>query len=117
MEVTNRFKGLELVNSVPEELWMEVPNIVQEAANKTIPKKKKSKKAKWLSEEALQIAKERREPTSKGERFPNNSMERQEGFFNEKCIKLEEKTEGERLQISSGKLEISREYFAQRWTK
>ena len=47
----SRFKGLELVNSVPEELWMEVPNIVQEAANKTIPKKKKSKKAKWLSEE------------------------------------------------------------------
>jgi len=83
VEVMNRFKGLELVNSVPEELWLEVPNIVQEAANKTIPKKKKSKKVKWLSEEALQIAKEKREPTSKGERFPKNSMERQEGFFNE----------------------------------
>ena len=68
VEVTNRFKGLELINSVPEELWMEVHNIVQEAANKTIPKKKKSKKAKWLSEEVLQIAKERRQMKSKGER-------------------------------------------------
>ena len=55
VEVTNRFKGLDLVNSVPEELQIEVHNIVQEAVNKTIPKKKKSKKAKWLSEEALQI--------------------------------------------------------------
>ena len=59
VEVTNRLKGLHLVNRVPEELWIEVRNIVQEAANKTTPKKKKSKKAKWLSEEALQIAEER----------------------------------------------------------
>ena len=64
----NRFKGLELVNSVPEELQVEVHNIIQETVNKTIPKKKKSKKAKWLSEEALQIAKESREAKSKGER-------------------------------------------------
>ena len=64
----NRFKELEFVNSVPEELWMEVRNIVQEAVNKTIPKKKKSKTAKWSSEEALRIAKERREARSKGER-------------------------------------------------
>ena len=68
VEVTNRFKGLELVNSEPEELWMEVRNTVQEAVKKKIPKKKKSKKAKWLSEEALQIAKERREVKSKGEK-------------------------------------------------
>ena len=68
VEETNRFKGLDLVNSVPEELWMEVHNIVQEAANKTIPKKKKSKKAKWSSEEALQIAEKRREAKGKGER-------------------------------------------------
>ena len=58
VEVTNRFKGLDLVNNVPEGLWTEVRNIVQEVVNKTIPKKKKSKKAKWLSEEALQIAEE-----------------------------------------------------------
>ena len=68
MEVMNRFNRLDVVNSVPEELWMEVCNIVQEAVNKTIPKKKKSKKAKWLSEEALQIAEKRREAKSKGER-------------------------------------------------
>ena len=59
--MTNRFKGLDLVDRVPEELWMEVCNIVQEAVTKTIPKKKKFKKAKWLSEEAFKIAKKRRE--------------------------------------------------------
>ena len=61
MEVMNRFKGFDLVNSVPKDLWTEVHNIVQEAANKTFTKKKKSKKAKWLSEAALQIAEERSE--------------------------------------------------------
>ena len=68
MEVTKRFNGLDLVNGVPEELWAQVRNLVQEAANKTIPKEKKCKKAKWLSEEALQIAEERRKAKSKGER-------------------------------------------------
>jgi len=67
VEVTNRFKGFELVNSVPEE-QTEVCNIVPEAVNKTIPKKKKRKKAKWLSEEALQIVEERKEAKSKGKR-------------------------------------------------
>ena len=67
MEVTNRFKGLDLIDRVPEELWMEVHNTVQEALTKTIPKKKKRKKAKWLSEEALQRAEKRREGKSKGE--------------------------------------------------
>ena len=61
MEVTNRFKGLDLIDRVPEELWVEVHNIVQEAVIKTIPKKKKCRKAKWLSEEALQIAEKRRQ--------------------------------------------------------
>ena len=60
VEVRNRFKGLDLINRVPEELWTEVPDIVQEAGIKTIPKKKKCKKTKWLSEEALQIAVNRR---------------------------------------------------------
>ena len=70
MEVTNRFKGLDLIDRVPEELWMEVCDIVQEAVIKTIPKKQKCKKAKWLSEEALQIAEKRREreKESKGEK-------------------------------------------------
>ena len=68
MEVTNRFKGLDLIDRVPKELWMEVLAIVQEAVIKTIPRKKKCKKAKWLSEEALQIAVKRREVKGKGEK-------------------------------------------------
>ena len=67
-EVTNIFKGLDLVNSVPEKLWTKVPNIVQEVTNKTISRKKKSKKVKWLSVEALQIVEARREVKSKGEK-------------------------------------------------
>ena len=65
MEVRNRFKGLDLIDEVPEELWMEVPDIVQEAVIKTIPKKKKWKNAKWLSEEVFQIAKKRTEAKDK----------------------------------------------------
>ena len=67
VEVTNRQKGLDLIDRVPKELWMEVRDILQEAVIKTIPKKKKCKKAKWLSEEALQIAEKRREAKGKGE--------------------------------------------------
>ena len=82
VEVTNRFKELDLIDSVSEELWMEVRDIVQEAVIKTIPKKKKCNKAKWLSEEALQIAEKRRDAKGKGEkgilecRIPKNSKER-----------------------------------------
>ena len=68
MEVTNRFKGLDLIDKVLEELWMEVHDISQEAVIKTISKKQKCKKAKWLSEEALQIAVRRREAKDKGEK-------------------------------------------------
>ena len=67
MEVRNRFEGLDLIDRVPEELWTEVHDIIQEAGIKTIPKEKKCKKAKWLSEEALQIAVRRRSET-KGEK-------------------------------------------------
>ena len=63
--MTNKFKGLDLVDSLPEELWSEVCNTTEEVVTKTIPKKKKCKKAKWLSEEAFQIAKERREQKAK----------------------------------------------------
>ena len=66
VEVTNRFKGLYLIDRVPEELWKEVRDTVQEAGIKTIPKKKKCKKVKWLSEEALQIAEKRKDAKSKG---------------------------------------------------
>ena len=67
MEVTNRFKELDLVDRVPEELWMEVCNIVHEAVTKTIPKKKKCKKAKWLYEEPLKIAEEKKKSKGKQE--------------------------------------------------
>ena len=84
VEMINRFKGLDLIDRVSEELWMEVRAIVQETGIKTIPMKKKCKKAKWLSEEALQIAVKRREAKSKGEKerythlnaVPKNSKER-----------------------------------------
>ena len=85
LEVANRFKGLDLINRVPEELWTEVHDIVQETVIKIIPKEKKWKKAKWLSEEALQISVKRREATRqrrKGKiypfecRVPKNSKER-----------------------------------------
>ena len=85
VEVRNRLKGLDLIDRVPDELWTEVHDIVQETESKTIPKKKKCKKARWLSGEALQIAVKRREVKSKGEkemiypfecRVPNNSKER-----------------------------------------
>ena len=88
--MTNGFKGLELLDRVPEDQWTELRNIVQEAVIKTIPKKKKCKNAKWLSEEALQIAKGRREAKMQGRkakvyptkcRFPKNSTERQEGLL------------------------------------
>ena len=68
VKVRNRFKGLDLIDRVPEEIWMEVNDIVQEEVIKTIPKKKKCKKTKWLSEEALQTAMKRREVKGKGEK-------------------------------------------------
>ena len=68
MKVTNRFKGLDLIDRVPEELWTEIHNIVQEMVIKTVPKKKKCKKAKLLSEESLHTAEKRREVKSKGEK-------------------------------------------------
>ena len=85
MEVRNRFKGLDLINRVPDELWMEVYDIVQETGIRTIPKQKKCKKAKWLSGEALQIAVKRREVKKQRKkekiypfecRVPKNSKER-----------------------------------------
>ncbi|KAF7249083.1 Craniofacial development protein 2 [Varanus komodoensis] len=99
VEVTNRFKELDLIDRVPEELWMEVCNIVQEAATKTIPKKKKCKKAKWLSEEVLQMAEERREAKGKGERerykqlnaeFQRIVRRDKNAFLNEQCKEIEE---------------------------
>ena len=74
MEVRNRFKGLDLIDGVPDELWNEVHGIVEEIGIKTIPMEKKCKKAKWLSGEALQVAMKRREAKSKGEKERYSSL-------------------------------------------
>ena len=101
MKVTNRFKGLDLIDRVPEELWMEVRDIVQEAVIKTIPRKKKCKKAKWLSEEALQIAEKRREEKGKEEKerythlnaeFQRIERRNKKAFLSDQCKEMEEKS-------------------------
>ena len=97
MEVRNRFKGLDLIVTVPDELWTEVHDIVQETGIKTIPMEKKSKKAKWLSGEALQIAVKRREAKSKGEKqkykhliaeFKRISRRDKKAFLNNQCKEI-----------------------------
>ena len=97
--MTNRFKRLYLIDRVPEELWMEVHDIIQEAVIKTIPKKKKCKKAKWLSEEALQIAVKRREAKGKGEKeryihlnaeFQRIARRDKKAFLRDQCKEIEE---------------------------
>jgi len=99
VEVRNRFKGLDLINRVPEELWTEVCDIVQEAGTKTIPKKKKCKKAKWLSKEALQIADKRRESKGKVEKkgythlkaeFQRIAKRNKKAFLKDQCKEIEE---------------------------
>ena len=99
VEVTNRFRGLDLIDGGPEELWIEVCDIVQEAVIKTIPKKNKCKKAKWLSKEALQIAVKRREVKSKGEKerykhlnaeFQRITRRDKKAFLSDQCKEIEE---------------------------
>ena len=100
MEVRNRFKGLDLTDRVPDELWTEVCDIVQEKGIKTIPMEKKCEKAKWLSGEALQIAVNRREAKSKGEKerykhlnaeFQRIARRDKKAFFRDQCKEIEEK--------------------------
>ena len=126
VEVRNRFKGLEVIDRVPDELWMEVHDTVQETGIKTIPMEKKCKKAKWLSEEALQIAVKRREVKSKGdkERYTHLNAEFQriarrdkKAFLSEQCKEIEENNRMGRLESSSRKLEIPREHFMQKWAR
>ena len=128
MEVRNRFKGLDLIDRVPEELRTEVCDTVQEAVIKTIPKKKKWKKAKWLkkakrSEEALQIAEKRREMKGKGgkERYTHLNAEFQrisrrdkKAFLSNQCKEIEENNRMGKTRDLFQKLEISREHFMQR---
>ena len=99
VEVRNRFKGLDLIDRLPDELWMEFRDTVEETGSKTIPKKKKCKKAKWLSEEALQIAVKRREVKGKGEKgryahlnaeFQRIARREKKAFLSEQCKEIEE---------------------------
>ena len=139
--MTNRFKGLDLIDRAPEELWMEVCDIVQEAGIKTIPKKKKYKKAKQLAEEALQIAEKRREGKNKGEKerythlnaeFQRRASRAKKAFLRKQCKEKEENnrmgksrdlfkkirdTKGKfhaKMSKILRKLEIPRENFMQR---
>ena len=99
VDVKNRFKGLELIDRVPNELWIEVRDIVKEPGIKTVPKKKKYEKAKWLYEEALQIALKRKEGKSKGEKerythlnaeFQRIAVRDKKAFFSDQCKEIEE---------------------------
>ena len=103
MEVRNRFKGLDLIDRVPDELWTEVCDIIQETGIKTISMEKKCKKAKWLSEEALQIAVKRQEVKSKGEKerykhlnaeFQRIARRDKKTFLRDQCKEIEETTDG-----------------------
>ena len=120
----NRFKGLDL--RVPEELWTEVHDTVQEAGIKTIPKKKKCKKAKWLSEEALQIAVKRREVKGKGEKerythlnaeFQRIARRDKKAFLSDQSKDTEENNRMGKTRDLFKKIEISREHFTQRWAQ
>ena len=126
MEVRNRFKGLDLIDRVPDELWMEVCDIVQKTGIKTISKKKKCKKAKWLSEEALQIAVKRRDAKNKGEKerythlnaeFQRIARREKKAFFSNQCKEIEENNRMGKTRISSRKSEIPKEHFMQRWAQ
>ena len=129
VEVRNRFKGLDLIDRVPEKLWKEARNTVQEAGIKTIPKKKKWKKARWLSEEAeeaLQIAEKRREVKGKGEKdrythlnaeFPRIARRDKKAFLRDQCKEIEKNNRMGRTRDLFKKLEIPREHFTQRWAQ
>ena len=103
VEVRNRFKGLDLIDRVPDELWMEIPDIVKETGIKTILMEKKCKKGKWLPEEALQIAVKRREEKSKGEKerykhlnakFQRIVRRDKKAFLSNQCKEIEENKNG-----------------------
>ena len=121
-----RFEGLDLIETVPEEIWTEIHDTVQEAVIKTIPKQKKCKKAKWLSEEALRIAVKRKDVKGKGEKvrythlnaeFQRIARREKKAFLSYQCKEIEENNRIGRLEISSRKLEIPREHFMQRWAR
>ena len=126
VEVRNRFNGLYLIDRVPEELWGKVHSILQEVVKKIIPKKKKCKKAKLLSEDALQIAEKRREVKGKGEKeryshlnaeFQRTARREKKAFLSDQCKEVEENNRMGKTRDLFKKLEIPREHFMQRWAQ
>ena len=124
VEVRSRFKGLDLIDRVPDQLWNEVRDIVQETGIKTIPMEKKCKKANWLSKEALQIAVKRREGKSQGQneryKYLNAEFQRiarrdKKAFLSNQCKEIEENNR--MVEMSSRKVETPREHFMQRWAR
>ena len=126
VEVRNRFKGLYLIDRVPDELRNEVHDVVQETGIKNILMEKKCKEAKWLSGEALQIAMKRREAKSKEEKerykhlnaeFQRIARRDKKAFLSDQCKEIEENNRMGKTRDLSGKLEIPREHFMQRWAQ
>ena len=120
----NRFKGLDLIDGVPKQLWTEVPDIVQEAVINTIPKKKKCKKAKWLSDEALQKAEKRKEAKGEGEKerythlnpeFQRRARRDKKAFLSDQCKEREENNRMGKTRDLFKKIRDTREHFMQRW--
>ena len=123
VEVKNRFKGLDLIDRVPDELWNEVRDIEQETGIRTIPIEKKCKKAKWLSGEALQIGVKRREVKSKGEKerykhlnaeFPRIARRDKKAFFSDQRKEIEENNRMGKTRDVSKKIEIPKDHFMHR---
>ena len=126
VEVTNRFKGIDLIDRVPDELWTEVCDIVQETDIKTIPMEKKCKQAKWLSVEAFQISVKRKKVKSKGEKerykhvnaeFQRIARRDKTAFFSNQCKELEEKNRMGKTRDHFKKIRGTREHFMQRWAQ
>ena len=126
MEVRNRFKGLDLIDRVSDELWTEVHDIVQETEIKVIPKKKKCKKAKWLSEEALQIVGEekgsekhrrKRKIYHLNAEFQRIARRDKKAFLSNKCKEIEENNRMEKTRDLFKKIRDTREHFKQRWVQ
>ena len=126
VEVRNSFKGLDLIDRVPDELWTEVRDIVQETGIKTMPMEKKCKEAKWLSEEALQIAVKRREVKSKGEReryshlnaeFQRLARRDKKAYLSDHCKEIEENNIMGKSRDLFKKIRDTKANFMQRWAQ
>ena len=126
VEVKKRFKGLDLIDKVPDELWTEVCAIVQETGSKIVPKKKKCKKAKWLSKKALQIAEKGREAKSKGEKerythlnteFQRIARRDKKVFLSDQCKEIEGNNRMGKTRDLFKKIKDTKETFYERWAQ